>query len=172
MKSQLYDKKILKKQSAGLLIYKYDEKNDLQFFIVHPRGRFWKNEKKGSWTIPKGEILEKEDKIPAAIREFYEETGINAKEPFINLGFIKQKAGKTVYAWAFEGDFSGILNCTSFCEIEFPKNSGKMITIPEIDNCGFFNKNEIKELINPAQYELIERLENILISKSKYNLIP
>jgi predicted NUDIX family NTP pyrophosphohydrolase len=162
MKSQLNDAKAIKKQSAGLLMYKYDEKNELQFFIAHPGGPFWKNKNEGSWTIPKGEILDKEDKLLAAIREFYEETGIYAKEPFINLGFIKQKAGKTVYAWAFEGDFLGILNCTSYCEIEFPQKSGKIITIPEIDKGGFFNKNEIKVLINPAQYELIERLENIL----------
>ena len=141
MKSDSYKKKSSKKQSAGLLMYKYNKK-ELQFFIVHPGGPFWKNKNEGAWSIPKGECEENEDKLQTAIREMYEETGIEAKQPFIDLGFIKQKAGKTVYGWAFEGEFSGNLNCASTCDIEFPPKSGKVITIPEIDKFGFIIKKK------------------------------
>ena len=143
-------------------MFNFDETGNLLCFIVHPGGPFWKNKNDGAWTIPKGECEENEDKLQTAIREFYEETGILAEDPFIELGFIKQKAGKLVYSWAFKGQFSGNLNCTSYCELEYPRKSGKIISIPEIDKGGFFNKIECKKLINPAQFEFIEKLEKIV----------
>ena len=149
-----------KKQSAGLLMYSI-ENNIAKYFIVHPTGLYSKTGT--TWSIPKGEIKEDENYMNTSIREFKEETGIIPIEPFIELGNVKQKAGKTVYAWAFKGNFDGNLNCTSFVDI-VNKKTGKTKTIPEVDKGGMFTKEEIKQYINPAQYEFIERLENILIN--------
>jgi predicted NUDIX family NTP pyrophosphohydrolase len=57
-----------------------------------------------AWTIPKGEYEDGEPPLVAARREFEEETGFHAAGEFIDLGSIKQKSGKIVNTWAFEGN--------------------------------------------------------------------
>ena len=142
------------------------ENNVVYYFLVHPGGPFWKNKDAGAWSIPKGEIEDHENnELETAIREMKEETGITAKEPFIDLGEIKQKSGKIVHCWAFQGDFSGLFLCQSMVEMEFPPESGKKIKFPEVDKAEMFAKEEAKNKILPAQYEFIERLEKILLSK-------
>ncbi len=83
------------KISAGLLMYRM-KNNQLEIFLVHPGGPFWKGKDEGAWSIPKGEVEEGEDFFKCAKREFEEETGIKVKaEKFIELGSVKQKLGKT-----------------------------------------------------------------------------
>jgi len=151
------------KTSAGLLIYKIEDKR-LKVFIVHPGGPAWANRDEGVWSIPKGEIKEGEDLLLCAIRELEEETGIDAAgNEFMKLGSIKQKSGKVVHCWAYEGDWSGLLMCGSFATVEWPLGSGKMIKVPEVDRAGFFDVDVARKKINSAQIELIERLEEKLI---------
>ena len=95
----------------------------LKVFIGHPGGPFWKGKDEGAWSIPKGEIEEGEsDLLKVAIREMKEETGINAPENsdnYLCLDSVVQKSGKRVYAWAFEGDWSGLLMGSSYVEMEY-----------------------------------------------------
>jgi predicted NUDIX family NTP pyrophosphohydrolase len=148
-----------KKESAGLMMYRLRD-GVLQVLLVHPGGPFWKNKDVGAWSIPKGEVGEGEDLLATARREFFEELGINAEGTFESLGSIKQKAGKVVHAWAFEGDCDvGQLRCGTNVEIEWPPRSGRKISFPEIDRAEFFTPIDAKVKINPAQIELLERLE-------------
>src|SRR3989344_9663630 len=150
------------KTSAGILIYKYND-GKLKLFIVHPGGPFWKNKDEGAWSIPKGEVEQGEENLlEVAKRELKEETGILIEGNFVDLGEIKQKSGKIVKAWAIEGDWSGLLLCQSFVEIEWPYKSNKFIKIPEVDKAGFFSIEDTKRKINPAQKEFIDRLEDKL----------
>src|SRR5688572_26617456 len=89
--------------SAGLLLFRRSDAG-LELFIAHPGGPFWKDRDAGAWTIPKGIVESGEDLLDAARREFEEETSIRPLGPFIPLGSIRQKAGKTIHAWAWEGD--------------------------------------------------------------------
>jgi predicted NUDIX family NTP pyrophosphohydrolase len=150
----------IQKKSAGLLIYKFSKEGSLKFFIVHPGGPFWKAKDKGAWSIPKGEIEDGEDDLlEVAKRELKEETGIDApaeRERFLDLGEITQRSGKIVQAWAFEGDWNGLLFCSSYVEVLW---NNKKIKVPEVDKAGFFDSRITKEKINPAQVEFIERLE-------------
>ncbi len=160
----------MKKTSAGLLMYKIKD-NNLLVFLVHPGGPFWKNKDEHAWSIPKGEAdnnaKNEKELFEAARREFKEETGIeiNKDIEFIYLQNIKQKSGKVVHCWAFEGDWSGLLMCQSFAEIEWPFKSGKFIKIPEVDKAGFFSIEQAKRKLNPAQIELIDRLQEYLKNK-------
>ncbi len=148
-------------------MYKFTE-GRLKIFLVHPGGPFWKDKDNGSWSIPKGEVddgdLSEENLLRVAKRELEEETGITPQKNtmFIELGSITQSSGKVVHAWAFEGDWYGMLTCQSFVEIEWPYKSGKLIKIPEVDKADFFSVEKAKEKINPAQFKLIERLEEKL----------
>jgi predicted NUDIX family NTP pyrophosphohydrolase len=145
------------KQSAGILLYR-NINSVLEVFLVHPGGPFFKNKDEGSWSIPKGEFLDNEEALTAAKREFEEETGQVIDGDFVSLGSIKQKSGKTVYAWAVEGDINHETILSNTCEIEWPPRTGKKITIPEIDRAEWFEVDEAKRKINPAQAELVDRL--------------
>src|ERR1051326_9039906 len=88
------------KISAGLLMYRVRD-GQLEVFLAHPVGPLFRNKDEGHWSIPKGEVESDEDLLAAAIREFEEESGLEPRGDFIDLGAIKQKAGKMVHAWAF-----------------------------------------------------------------------
>src|SRR5215471_12916074 len=91
------------KISAGLLMYRFAG-GQPQVFLVHPGGPFWAKKDLGAWSLPKGELGGGEDGLAAAKREFEEETGFRPAGEFLPLPPLKQPGGKTVYAWAFEGD--------------------------------------------------------------------
>jgi predicted NUDIX family NTP pyrophosphohydrolase len=145
-------------KSAGLLMYKF-EFDKPYFFLVHPGGPFFAKKDEGYWGIPKGEPENDEADLPAAQREFEEETGMKPTGPYIELGMIKQKNGKQVFAWAFEGQWNekdGITSNT--IELHWPPKSGKFITIPEVDKGAWMDYQEASERMNQAQFELIDRL--------------
>ncbi len=45
---------------------------------------------------------------------------------------------------------------------EWPRGSGRWISFPEVDRCAWFDPATAREKINPAQAELIDRLEKLL----------
>lgn len=143
--------------SAGILLYR-NSNNNLEFFLVHSGGPFWKGKDKGAWSIPKGEFTKNEDPLTVARREFNEETGQTIDGNFIELKPIQQKGGKMVYAWAVEGDIDAENIVSNTFRQEWPYKSGNWITIPEVDKAGWFNMEEAKEKINPAQVKFIEEL--------------
>jgi predicted NUDIX family NTP pyrophosphohydrolase len=144
--------------SAGLLMYRVRD-GVLQVLLVHPGGPFWRKKDAGAWTIPKGEVAPGEDEFRAAVREFKEETGMDAGGPFIDLGTIQQKAGKIVHAWAFAGDCDPSTLKSNMTRLEWPRGSGRWMTVPEVDRAEFFTVEGAREKINAAQAEFLERLE-------------
>ena len=152
--------------SAGLVLFRRSAERGLEIFLAHPGGPFWANRDAGAWTIPKGVVEDGEDLLDAARREFNEETGIVATGPFIPLGSIKQKAGKTVHAWAWEGDADASTITSNFTTTEWPRGSGKTLSFAEIDRCQWFDATTAVEKMNPAQSELVGRLQTLLIGSS------
>ena len=134
----------------------------LEFFLAHPGGPFWANREEGAWTIPKGGVEVGEQILDAALREFREETGITATGPYIGLGSIRQRAGKIVHAWAWEGDADPGKIVSNTMTTEWPRGSGRSITFPEVDRCGWFDAVAARGKINAAQSELLTRLQQTL----------
>jgi predicted NUDIX family NTP pyrophosphohydrolase len=150
------------RKSAGLLMYRHPDGGVLQVLLAHPGGPFWSRKDEGAWTLPKGEYQETEEPLDAARREFAEETGFEARPPFVSLGEIAQKGGKRILAWAFAGDFDpSQLRSNSF-EMEWPPRSGKRQSFPEVDRVGWFALDEARRKINAAQAGLLDRLEAAL----------
>ena len=96
--------------------------------------------------------------LDAARREFFEETGLTPVGPYRPLGSIRQKSGKTVCAWAWEGDADPADVVSNTARVEVPRKSGRWISFPEIDRCAWFGMEEARGRINPAQAELLDRL--------------
>src|ERR1700730_8679798 len=108
--------------SAGLLMYRL-RGDELEVLLVHPGGPYFRNKDDGAWTIPKGEAAEGEDLLTRARTEFEEELGIPAPAAanWIELGSVKQKGGKTVHTWAFEGNLPDAFAIVSNTfEVEWP----------------------------------------------------
>jgi len=145
------------KQSAGVLLYR-KLNNVLQVFLVHPGGPFWKNKDDGAWSIPKGEYEDGEDPLEAARREFFEETGQHIDGDFVALNPIKLKSGKTVHAWAVEGDIDQHNIKSNLFEMEWPPKSGKTQAFAEIDRGEWFSVEEALVKINAAQAKLVVEL--------------
>lgn len=147
------------KNSAGLLMYRRTSAG-VEVLLVHPGGPFWRNKDAGAWTIPKGEPAEGDDLLERAKIEFEEELGIAPQiTKGIELGSIKQKGGKTVRAWAFEGDLpAGFVLRSNTFEVEWPPRSGSARTFPEVDRARFFPVEEARAKLNPAQIAFLDRL--------------
>ncbi len=143
--------------SAGLLLFRR-RNGGLEIFLAHPGGPFWARRDDGAWTIPKGLPSAGEDLLAAACREFQEETGTAPHEPFHSLGSVQQKAGKTIHAWAWEGDADAERVVSNMVRIEQPRGSGRWLTFPEVDRCGWFDLTTARRKINPAQEAFLDRL--------------
>ena len=147
--------------SAGLLLFRRVG-GQLELFLAHPGGPFWVRRDEGAWTIPKGGVEPGEDPLDAARREFIEETGITPSGEFIPLGSVRQRAGKIVHAWAWEGDADPGAITSNMTQTEWPRGSGRRITYPEVDRCDWFSPEEARQRMNPAQAAFIERLQQHL----------
>ena len=132
--------------------------NEVEVFLVHPGGPLWARKDKGAWTIPKGEYEPDENPLAAARREFEEETGFQTTGEFLDLGSIKQKSGKIVMAWAFQGDCDPAQLTSNTCEIEWPPRSGRRLEIPEVDRGRWFSIEEARKYIREEQRPLLDKL--------------
>ena len=140
-------------------------KGELESLLVHPGGPFFARKDDGVWTIPKGEAAPGEDLLTRAQIEFEEEVGFRPENVrrWIELGWIKQKGGKIVHAWAFEGDLPELFECKSnLFELEWPPRSGKYQRFPEVDQACFFSAAVARRKLKPAQLPFLQRLRAVV----------
>jgi predicted NUDIX family NTP pyrophosphohydrolase len=150
--------------SAGILLYRI-RGGALEVFLVHPGGPYWHNKDLGAWSIPKGLLEEGDDELAAAKREFEEETGSPVDGEFIALGSLKQPSGKSVHAWAVEGDIDASSIESNTFAMEWPPRSGKMQEFPEVDRGGWFTLAAARARMLNGQRGFLERLEKLLESR-------
>ena len=150
--------------SAGILLYRRSSNGGgLEVLLAHPGGPWFATKDAGHWSIPKGEADGNEQLFDVARREFIEETGHDLPDgPPIELGSIVQKGGKTVHAWAVEGDLDPNTAHSNLFETEWPPRSGRRATFPEIDRVAWFAPNDARERMKPTQIPLLDRLEAAL----------
>jgi predicted NUDIX family NTP pyrophosphohydrolase len=148
--------------SAGLLMYRRRGPS-LEVLLVHPGGPFFARKDAGAWSLPKGLVESGEPGLDAARREFEEETGLAADAAtFLPLGLVRQKGGKRVHAWAFEGDCDPAAVRSNTFELAWPPESGRRAVFPEIDRAAWFSLDEARARILAAQAPFLERLADEL----------
>jgi predicted NUDIX family NTP pyrophosphohydrolase len=148
--------------SAGLLAFR--RRAEIEVLLAHPGGPFWAKKDDGAWTIPKGLIEGGGEPLATARREFTEETNLVAASELIPLAPVKQKSGKIVHAWAFEADFDLAKFASNTFEIEWPPNSGKRKSFPEIDRVGYFTLSAAMTKILAYQQPLLLELQKWIAS--------
>lgn len=98
-----------KEVSAGFIIF---QKGSNKLLVSHPTGS--PKDGKHSWDIPKGHIEPGEDPLGAALRELYEETGIEHVEDTFEIGRVPYRSDKALHLFSAYADFDiGDLHCDS-----------------------------------------------------------
>jgi predicted NUDIX family NTP pyrophosphohydrolase len=148
-------------QSAGILMFRRLE-DGIEVLVAHPGGPLWANRHEGAWSIPKGVVEPDEDLAAAARREFFEETGSPVEGDLIELGWIRQRSGKIVHAFAVEGDLDPVGIVSNTFPLEWPPRSGRHVDTPEIDRVEWCGPDVARHLLNPSQVPLVDRLLTVL----------
>ena len=147
------------KPSAGIVLWRRLDSGVVEVLLGHMGGPYWARKDVGAWTIPKGEIEPGEEPLDVARREFCEEIGVPLPPGDINdLGEIRQAGGKTVLAWAVEGDLDASAIVSNTFELEWPPKSGRMQAFPEIDRAEWFDLAGAAEKIVVGQRTFLDRL--------------
>lgn len=125
------------KYSAGIIPFRRNENNEIEFFVGHPGGTMWSN--KSYWGFLKGGVENGENWLTTARREFQEESGFSLEEyedsHFIPLGTVIQNPNKTVIAFG--------LCCPEINPNECYSNMASNGFNPEIDKYRWMSYEEI-----------------------------
>lgn len=144
--------------SAGVLLFRRRE-GGIEVLLIKPGGPFWRNKDVGAWMIPKGGVEAGEKPAEAALREFAEETGTTlAADPF-PLARIRQAGGKTVEAFALEGELDASAITSNEYEMEWPPRSGRRQRFPEVSAARWMTMAEARRMMLPSQLPLLDALE-------------
>ncbi|MEV5011493.1 NUDIX domain-containing protein [Streptomyces sp. NPDC093064] len=146
------------RRSAGLLLYRRSG-DGLEVLLGHMGGPFFARREAGAWTVPKGEYDPEEPAWEAARREFREELGLPPPDgEAVPLGEVRQTNGKTVTAWAIEGDLDPAAIVPGTFTMEWPPRSGRTQEFPELDRVAWLGLDRAREVIVTAQTAFLDRL--------------
>jgi len=143
--------------SAGILLFR--KKASVEVLLIKPGGPFWRNRDAGAWMIPKGAVEPGETPAEAALREFAEETGTRLTTVPFPLAKVRQSGGKSVEAFAVEGDLDAAAIQSNMFEMEWPPRSGRTQSFPEAEDARWMSLTEARKLMLPSQLPLLDALE-------------
>jgi predicted NUDIX family NTP pyrophosphohydrolase len=138
--------------SAGCLVTR-EGAEGIEVLLTHARGATFRRPLFG---IPKGLIEQHEDPEAAARRETEEETGLRVRLR-APLGSVKQKSGKIVHAfWAtVEPGSEAAIDAAGRCATPDSEN----------DVCRFYPLEKARDMMIPAQRELLDRLREAMAER-------
>jgi predicted NUDIX family NTP pyrophosphohydrolase len=144
--------------SAGILLYRRADAG-LEVWIAHMGGPFWARKDERAWSIPKGLYTEDEDPLAAAEREFAEEMGTEPpSSEYVGLGEFRQPSGKVLTVFAAEADFAPERIVSNTFPLEWPKGSGRMLDVPEIDRAEWVPEAVARVKLVKGQVPILDAL--------------
>ncbi|AWL36810.1 MULTISPECIES: NUDIX domain-containing protein [Streptomyces] len=151
------------RRSAGILLYRVVRtgtgQRDVDVLIGHMGGPFWTGRDAAAWSLPKGEYGDGEEPDAAARREFEEELGLPVPDgAWLPLGEARQRSGKTVAAWAVEGELDPARATPGTFTMEWPRRSGVLREFPEMDRFAWCTPDEAARRLVVGQRVFVERL--------------
>jgi predicted NUDIX family NTP pyrophosphohydrolase len=147
--------------SAGILLFR-QRQGVTEVLLIKPGGPYWRNKHAGAWMIPKGMVEPGETPAEAALREFAEETGTLMTAIPFPLATVRQAGGKTVQAFAAEGDLDAAAVRSNEFEVEWPPRSGRLERFPEVAEARWMPLAQARDMMLPSQLPLLDALENRL----------
>lgn len=140
--------------SAGLLVYRRRPAGP-EVLLAHPGGPWWRGRDAAAWSVPKGLPHDGETLEAAALREFREETGLEAPHATVPLRPVRTGSGKVIHCWLAEADLDLAGFRSASFELEWPPRSGRRILIPEIDAVNYFGETEALTRIHLGQRSIL-----------------
>ena len=147
--------------SAGILLFR-QRQGVTEVLLIKPGGPYWRNKDAGAWMIPKGMVEPGETPAEAALREFAEETGTLVTAIPFPLATVRQAGGKTVQAFAAEGDLDAAAVQSNEFEVEWPPRSGRLERFPEVAEARWMPLAQARDMMLPSQLPLLDALQNRL----------
>jgi predicted NUDIX family NTP pyrophosphohydrolase len=149
------------RRSAGLLVFRHVGE-EVEVLLGHMGGPYWLDRPRG-WSIPKGEHGPDEEPLAAALREFTEETGLEAPDgPRHPLGEARMPSGKVVAVWAVQGDLDAAAAVSNTFAMQWPPHSGQVQEFPELDRLAWVDVAGARELLVSGQVVFLDRLSALL----------
>jgi predicted NUDIX family NTP pyrophosphohydrolase len=78
------------------------------------------------------------------------------------LASVRQAGGKTVMAFAVEGDLDASAVRSNEFEVEWPPRSGRLERFPEVAEARWMPLAEARDMMLPSQLPLLDALEDSL----------
>lgn len=131
-------------ESAGIVAYR-GHGDRIEVLLVHPSGNY---NRRAPWSIPKGLPDEGETLTAAALRETFEETGVDLRAsaesaPLTPLGSVQYtRSRKRIHAFAALA----------------PSDAAPHPASWEVDRAEFVPLDEARTMIHPEQLPLLDRL--------------
>ena len=154
------------KISAGILLFRRAPAG-VEVLLVHPGGPFWAKKDLGAGRFRRASRTRAKIWLAAAKREFLEETGATAEGAFLDLGAHRQPGGKTIVAFALEGDFDPAALRSNTFSLEWPPRSGRMAEFPEVDRAAWHSIDEASAKISKGQMSILAALVRKLEAEAR-----
>ena len=156
-------------RSAGILLYRHGAAGGLEVWIGHMGGPFWAGKKSHSWSLPKGEYQADEDPLAAARREFTEEIGTPPPAAdYVLLGDFRQPSGKRITVFTAAADFQPGEIVSNTFPLEWPKGSGTMQDVPEIDEARWVTEADARSKLVKGQLPILDALVLDLLERQDH----
>jgi predicted NUDIX family NTP pyrophosphohydrolase len=139
--------------------------DDVQVLIAHMGGPFWSRKDEAAWSVPKGEYVDPEEPLAAALREWEEELGVPVPvEPssLVPLGEVRQPSGKLLTVWAGEGDLDPSSVVPGLFTTQWPPRSGMLVEFPEVDRVEWCTVDVARPRLVAGQRVLLDRLREVV----------
>ena len=154
----------MSKRSSGILPYRWHE-GTWQVLLAHPGGPFWARKDLGAWSVAKGEYVQPESPLAAAMREFEEETGHRLTGPFVPLQSVRLKSGKVIEAFATQADWDLLSFRSNMFEVVDAKGVARRY--PEVDRIEWFALETAAQKIHAGQLPFLARLQDHLTATAR-----
>jgi len=142
---------------GGLLLYR--KKPDLQLLLAHPGGPQLPDDEEDYWNIPQNYVDESDQPLETLKHKFEESFGFIPKGKYIDLGIQNLRNKERIRVWAVSHDIPDSFVFEPFWfEMEWPPDSGEMITFPEMDRIEYFDPFEARNKLYPGQAPFLSKL--------------
>jgi predicted NUDIX family NTP pyrophosphohydrolase len=151
-------------RSAGILLWRRHD-GALEVLVAHMGGPFWTGKDDAAWSVPKGEYVDPEEPLAAAIREWTEELGVPLPldpQDLQPLGEVRQPSGKRLTVWAGEGDLDPTAVVPGTFTMQWPPRSGRLAEFPEVDRVAWCDLDTARRLLVAGQRVFLDRLRELL----------
>jgi predicted NUDIX family NTP pyrophosphohydrolase len=150
-------------RSAGILLWR--RTGELEVLLAHMGGPYWTGKDDAAWSAPKGEYLDDEEPLAAAVREFEEELGVDLPvrvDDLVPLGEVRQPSGKRLMLWVAEGDLDVTSVVPGTFEMAWPPRSAKLATFPEVDCVEWCALDVARRRLVAGQRPFLDRLVELV----------